>query len=56
MDDLLDLVDIALDELETHGLHEQQLDVILIYLAVSSDAVEFQRPVVLIDSEQQLQE
>ena len=56
VDDLLHLINVALDELETHCLHKHELDVELVQLTVSGDAVELEAAVVLVNLEEKLQE
>lgn len=56
MNNFLYFVDVALDELQTHGLHQEKLDIVLIDLAVSGNAIKLQTAIVLINFEKKLEE
>lgn len=56
MDHLFNFVDVALDKLEAHCLHEHEFHIVLLNEAVASDAVELQASIVLIDFEQELEQ
>lgn len=56
MDNLLDFIDVALDKLQAHGFHEEELHVVFVNLAVGGDTIELQATVILINFEKKLQE
>jgi hypothetical protein len=56
VDHFFDLIDVALDELETHGLHKHELHVELVKLTVTGDAIKLKAAIVLVDLKEELKE
>jgi hypothetical protein len=56
MNHLLNFINVALDKLQTHSLHQKKLDVVFIDLTVGCDAIKLQAAVVLFNFKEKLQE
>ncbi len=54
MDNFFNLVDVALDQLKAHGFHQKKLDIELVDLAVSGNAIELQATIILFNFKEKL--
>lgn len=56
MDNFFNFVDVPLDQLKAHSLHQEKLDIVLVDLAVSGNAIKLQTAIILFNFEEKLQE
>lgn len=47
VDNFFNLVNVALDQLKAHGFHQEKLDIELVDLAVSGNAIKLQATIIL---------